>query len=124
MPYERVLIVDDDDDILEMLKLSLSEYVPVILTANDGETALKAFQEYKPELVITDIRMPVMDGIALIENIRKDDKSTIIAISGVDPDGLEKAMALGANATFQKPFGPRDVLTLIERLQESPPPIH
>jgi DNA-binding response OmpR family regulator len=66
----RILIVDDEEDILELLKYNLQREGYLIDTALDGVSALQKIQEFKPHLVILDIMMPGMDGIEVCEKIR------------------------------------------------------
>jgi two-component system, OmpR family, alkaline phosphatase synthesis response regulator PhoP len=76
----RILIVDDEEDILELLKYNLQREGYLIDTALDGVSALQKIQEFKPHLVILDIMMPGMDGIEVCEKIRavEEFKSTVI----------------------------------------------
>lgn len=76
----RILIVDDEEDILELLKYNLQREGYAIDTALDGVSALQKIQEFKPHLVILDIMMPGMDGIEVCEKIRamEEFKNTVI----------------------------------------------
>ena len=80
---ETILIVDDEEDLCEVLGLSLSDLGYKVFTAKDGEDALRVFKEVKPSIVLTDIRMPSMDGIELLEKVKQEDSDTeVIMITG------------------------------------------
>ncbi|MDH4330707.1 MAG: response regulator [Candidatus Moranbacteria bacterium] len=92
----RILIADDDNDLRSMSKeIFESEGFEVIEAAN-GEDALKLALEEKPDLVLTDVIMPKMDGVTLMQELRKDEWGKtvpIIALSNVDsPEGILKAI--------------------------------
>jgi two-component system response regulator YesN len=105
----RVLIVDDEDIIREGIKSSISwEHfdMTVVGTAEDGEEALKLFIDQNPEIVITDIKMPFIDGLELIERIKNNSPDTyIIIISGYDQfEYAQKALKMGAFDYILKPI--------------------
>ena len=106
----RILIVEDDNQLREMLKQILEREDYEVTESNDGEEAVRHLKESSFDLVITDIIMPHKDGTGLIMEIRKDfPEMQIIAISGgarhIDPQNpLNIAKKLGANQTLTKPF--------------------
>lgn len=102
---KSLLIVDDDDDILESLKTVFDHSFQVI-TAKDGKAALDLFSNYKARMsaVITDCVIPLIDGAALIEEIRKTSQVPILALSGVDSMYLLKSLKSGATGVLSKPF--------------------
>ena len=67
----KILLVDDEEDILEFLSYNLKKEGFQIETANNGITALKKLNRFNPELIILDVMMPEMDGIEVCENIKK-----------------------------------------------------
>ncbi|MDD3905018.1 MAG: response regulator [Candidatus Omnitrophica bacterium] len=73
MAKKKVLIVDDEVDFLEMLKLRLEANNYAVVTARDGNDALEKFKKEKPAAVLLDILMPGMDGLDILKKIRKDD---------------------------------------------------
>jgi PAS domain S-box-containing protein len=80
---DRILIVDDEEDIRVVLKISLSDLGYEVYTAENGDEALRIIQEVTPPIVLTDIRMPVMDGIELLRKIKQEDSETeVIMITG------------------------------------------
>ncbi len=118
----RILVVDDNDDIRQMLRLLLEQEGHEIREAANGKLALKLLAQEAVDLIVTDIIMPEMEGIDLIMAIRsvKPD-AKIIAISGggrIDPRlCLNMAGKLGADRVLQKPFGKAAILGAIDELR-------
>lgn len=84
LKWLTVLYVEDDPDALENLEAFLSRRVGMVYTANNGETGLQLFRKYRPQLVITDMVMPTMDGLRMVQQIRLEDPSVpVILVSGV-----------------------------------------
>src|ERR1700741_4330269 len=102
----RVLVVDDEPQITRVLKTVLSSQGYQVRTAAEGESALTNFKEWSPELVITDLYMPHMDGVELCRRIREVSSVPIIVLS-VKGEERSKGEALdsGAEAYVTKPFG-------------------
>jgi len=104
-----ILVVDDDDGFRSMLRRTLQRAGHTVLEAADGSAALRALRDVTPELVITDIIMPGMEGIETIRAMRRSHpRLAIIAMSGggrMKPNGyLEMAQAFGASRILSKPF--------------------
>ncbi len=122
----HILIVDDEEMDRLLGRVALEDAGHQLLFAPDGETALRAYQNNDIDLVITDLAMPIMDGMQLIEQILAEDKGAlIIAVSGVGTEQLELAESLGANRTLQKPYGASELLEAVTQTLEStkaPPP--
>ncbi len=119
--YKRVLVVDDDRGMVRSLeRLLMLENTFIIETAFDGFEAGQKFSDFKPELVILDIRMPGMDGYQVCLSIRKnpDNKNVkILAISGESQEEeIKKIMDLGANDFLLKPFSHEALQEKIKRL--------
>lgn len=102
----RVLVVDDEPQITRVLKTVLSSQGYDVRTAPEGESALANFKEWSPELVITDLYMPHMDGVELCRRIREVSSVPIIVLS-VKGEERTKVEALdsGADDYVTKPFG-------------------
>ena len=118
----RILIIDDDDQVRKMLRLSLNAAGFDVVEAQDGKAAMKLFhQDPLVDLVITDLIMPEKEGIETIIELRRDfPKVPIIAISGgglIDPnDYLVLAEKLGAQITLEKPFSRKDIIDAVNEL--------
>jgi signal transduction histidine kinase len=80
---EKILVVDDEKATLSMLSLLLDAYGYAVLTAENGESGLEIFRNERPSIVLTDIKMPGMDGIEMLQKIKEDDHDTeVIMITG------------------------------------------
>src|SRR5712671_3447473 len=110
----RVLVVDDEPQITRVLKTVLSSQGYDVRVAAEGESALTSFNEWKPELVITDLYMPHMDGIELCRRIRARSNVPIIVLS-VKGEERTKVEALdsGADDYVTKPFGIDELLARV-----------
>ncbi len=121
----RILIIDDDDQIRKMLRLTLNAAGFDVVEAQDGKIAMKLFhQNLTVDLVITDLIMPEKEGIETIIELRRDFPNVpIIAISGggrIDPnDYLLLAKKLGAQITLEKPFSRKDIINAVNELIKS-----
>jgi CheY-like chemotaxis protein len=122
-----VLIVEDDKELREMLKLSLLRRNFTVLEAENGKAAITHFKPLITDLVVTDLIMPEEDGLKVVIKLRELKPSIkIIAISGggkVGPGSyLNLAKALGADAIYSKPFSINDLITKIELLLDTEQP--
>lgn len=112
-----VLVVDDDSMMREMLKLVLqSEDYPVVGEASNGKNAIALCARLKPELVLLDINMPVMDGLQALEEIRKASPATIVMMVSAEAtmDRVSEAIKKGAAGFVVKPLNAASVLDRIE----------
>src|SRR4051794_19377865 len=110
----RVLVVDDEPQITRVLRTVLSSQGYQVRTASEGEAALTNFAEFRPELVITDLYMPHMDGIELCKRIRAMSAVPIIVLS-VKGEERTKVEALdsGADDYVTKPFGTDELIARV-----------
>jgi len=117
----EILIIDDEPSIRRLLVRALSKVGHTVHEARNGEAGFELFHRVHPELVITDIVMPDMEGIELIRKLRQDAPTVpILAISGSGtPLYLRAATRLGATATLAKPFEIAELLAAVERLIET-----
>jgi CheY-like chemotaxis protein len=119
-----VLIVEDDKELREMLKMSLQRRGFLVLEADNGKDAITHFKPLITDLVVTDLIMPEEDGLKVVIKLRELKPSIrIIAISGggkVGPGSyLNLAKALGADAIYSKPFSINDLIVKIEQLLDN-----
>ena len=114
-----VLVVDDDTQLLAILADVLKAAGYAVSTATNGRLGLEACRQSMPDLVVTDIAMPEMDGLTFIRQGKHEVPSLpFIAISGglVDSGAsLEEATVIGASAALPKPFPLADFLSVVER---------
>lgn len=117
----KILLIDDDKIVCHALKAFLEKNSFKVIVLNDGERVLHTLNDEQPNLIITDLVMPNVEGIELISQIReKDEGIPIIAISGggkvLDKTFLNVAETIGANATLVKPFQSSVLLQTINSL--------
>ncbi len=116
-PTPRRVVVAEDEalirlDLVEMLR---EEGYEVVGEAGDGETAVRLAEELKPDLVILDIKMPIMDGLAAAERIAGARIAPVIILTAFSQrDLVERARAAGAMAYLVKPFSRRELVPAVE----------
>ena len=111
---QKILIVDDDPHIREVLRYALDKAGYAISEAGDGQQALKLYSSEAPDLVVLDIKMPEMDGTEVCRMIRQQDNTPIVFLSSKDEEidrilGLE----LGGDDYVTKPFSPRELVSRV-----------
>ncbi len=110
----NILVIDDEETIRSTFTLALSKFGYGVSTASNGLEGIEKFDESNFDLVITDINMPVLDGIGVIRHIRNSEKQNtpVIGVSGI-PDLLDKG---DFNATFQKPASLKALLDTVKNI--------
>jgi DNA-binding response OmpR family regulator len=113
----RILIADDDRDLLALIAFTLTQAGYFVVRAADGETALRAFDAEAPDFVVLDINMPGANGFQVCEAIRTKSRVPImmLTVRGEEED-LVRALELGADDFLTKPFSPRTLLARIKAL--------
>lgn len=111
---KRILIVDDEPQITLVLRSGLIKHGYDVRVANEGQAALELFQAWRPDLVVTDLSMPNMNGLRLCEELRTVSPIPIIVLS-VKNDEITKVQALdiGADDYVTKPFGMGELLARV-----------
>ena len=112
----RVLIAEDEALIrLDLREMLVEEGFDVVAEVADGESAVRLTRELRPDLVILDVKMPVMDGIAAAEQIANERLAAILILTAFSQrDLVEKARRAGAMAYLVKPFQKHDLLPAVE----------
>jgi response regulator NasT len=112
----RVLIAEDEALIrLDLVEMLAEEGYEVVGEAADGETAVRLAQELRPDLVILDIKMPIMDGLAAAEKISEEHIAPVVILTAFSQrDLIERARAAGAMTYLVKPFQKSDLAPAIE----------
>lgn len=110
----KILIVDDDLNICELLRLYIAKEGYNVITANDGEQAVEAFNQEQPDLVLLDVMMPKMDGWQVCREIRKTSDCPIIMLTAKS-EVFDKILGLelGADDYIIKPFEAKEVIARI-----------
>ena len=110
-----ILIVDDEPNIAELIRLTLEPEDYIIDIAGDGLAALEKVASFNPDLIIMDIRMPGMDGIQALQKIRETSQVPIIMLTGLgDLDCLIQSLGLGADDFMRKPFHPTELTARVQ----------
>ncbi|MFP3975389.1 MAG: response regulator transcription factor [Chloroflexota bacterium] len=115
MANEKILVVDDEEAVTELIKEWLEEGDYRAITASDGRSGLKQFFEHKPDLALVDIIMPGMDGFELCQRIREVSEIPIIILSakGAEVDKV-RGLKLGSDEYLVKPVGGKELLARVE----------
>jgi len=119
-----VLLAEDEKKLSELMKDAIGEYFQEFIVVEDGIKALKAYDKYQPDIVITDILMPRLNGLALLKNLRKESENlTVIILSAYsDTPKLLQAIDYGVSKYFIKPLDPEElldyILTLVPKLEQ------
>ena len=117
---KTILIVDDSDSIRSIVGVALKREGYDVITAEHGASALAKLDGRKIHLIVSDVNMPVMDGITLVKEIKKlpDYKFTPICMLTTESgqDRMQEGKAAGAKAWMVKPFQPPQLLDVVSRL--------
>jgi PAS domain S-box-containing protein len=112
-----ILIAEDNPTIQSLLREYLEKHGLQVLLASDGESALKLAQEYRPDLMLMDVQLPIMDGLETVHRMRQDpalSKVTVIALTALAmPGDRERCLEAGMDDYISKPVGMRELLQLI-----------
>jgi DNA-binding response OmpR family regulator len=113
----KILIADDDRDLLGLIAFTLTQAGYLVVKASDGPSAIHAFKGESPDLAVLDINMPGVSGFQVCEAIRAQSRIPImmLTVRGEEED-LIKALDLGADDYLTKPFSPRTLLARIKAL--------
>jgi DNA-binding response OmpR family regulator len=108
-----VLVADDDEDILMLVRTVLERAGYEVVGARDGSEAVAAAQQRRPDLAVLDVSMPELDGLEVLRRLRADastsDVPVLLLSARVQEDDVAHGFATGANAYMQKPFSPREL---------------
>lgn len=124
-PRARVLVVDDEADLIRILQFGLEAIGYQVETASDGQEALKKAREIKPDIILLDLMLPKLDGYKVCRLLKFDERYKnipIIILSARTQEGDQLlAMEMGANRFITKPYDFTEVLSHIEALLKSVP---
>jgi DNA-binding response OmpR family regulator len=123
MPKPKILVVDDDPDLVRAMRLRLRANNYEVATASDGYGAIASAQKERPALIILDLGLPVGDGFVVLDRLQNSDTLSgvpVIVLSARDPQANEeRALKAGAAAFFQKPADNDELMNAI-RLSLTP----
>lgn len=110
----KILVVDDETQIIRVMRRILSAHHYEIRTAGDGESGIEIFQVWKPDLVITDLQMPSVGGLELCRRLRAVSDISIIVLSvRNEEEAIVEALDAGADDYVTKPFGTNELLARV-----------
>jgi two-component system KDP operon response regulator KdpE len=111
---KKILVADDESQIIRVLRQILSAHGYAVRTAEDGAEALEVFREWHPELVLTDLQMPKIDGFELCRRLRSISDVPIVVLSVRNEEAsIVEALDAGADDYITKPFGTNELLARI-----------
>ena len=115
MANEKILVVDDDTNICELLRLYLTKEGYQVTVANDGEEGLEKFNQVKPDMVLLDVMMPKMDGLEVCRRIRKAGNTPVMMLTAKG-ETFDKVLGLelGADDYVVKPFDTKEIVARIK----------
>jgi two-component system response regulator VicR len=122
MKMKKIMVVDDEPDTVDLVKLVLETEGFQVSIAYSGEECLRKLEEVKPDAVLLDIMMPVMDGWEVFKKIREKHKDLPIAMLTVRNQDIDKMLGLHVlkvNDYITKPFGRKELVERVKKLVES-----
>ena len=117
MAKQKILVVDDERNIIELCTLYLERDGYQVLSAADGQRALDVFEKEAPDLVVLDLMLPVVDGFEVCRRIRAGSHTPVIMLTARDDD-VDKIVGLeiGADDYMTKPFNPRELVARVKAI--------
>jgi DNA-binding response OmpR family regulator len=118
----KIMVADDDRDMVDMLSYWLKGHGYDIVRAFDGEQAVQRWREASPDLVILDLQMPKMDGFEVCRQMRTESNAMVLILTAHDREDDEvRGLELGADDYLRKPFTPRQLLARIKAIMRRAP---
>jgi DNA-binding response OmpR family regulator len=119
---KKILIADDEPNIVVSLEFLMKRSGYQVKAAGDGEEALRLLEDFRPDLILLDVMLPLRDGFEVCQKIRnnpdwKNLKIVMLTAKGREVE-IAKGLALGADAYITKPFATKDLLANVQRLLE------
>ncbi len=120
----KILVIDDEQCIRTLLETLLSRKGYEVMLASSGQNGLEVFRREHPDAVVLDLKMPVMDGLTVLKEIRRiDSRRPVIVLTGAaTPEMEQQANALGASAFVEKEFSLHRLGDSLKRLLKTSPP--
>ncbi|HEX9676635.1 MAG TPA: response regulator transcription factor [Anaerolineales bacterium] len=115
MPEAKILLVDDERSILDLLTAYLKPEGYQVFTAMDGPSALKAARAFKPDLIVLDVMLPGMDGVEVLSQLRRESAVYVILLTAkAEETDKIVGLSVGADDYLTKPFSPRELVARIK----------
>jgi DNA-binding response OmpR family regulator len=114
----RVLVVDDDPQVVRLLRVNLELEGYDVVSASDGNEALEAVAAEDPDLVVCDVMMPGMDGIEVVRRLRADNQKVPVVMLSAKAmrSDMKVGLDAGADEYVTKPFDPAELIEVVDRL--------
>ncbi len=116
----RVLVVDDDPQVLRLMRVNLELEGYDVVSAPDGEEALEAVVNQRPDIVVCDVMMPGVDGLTVLRNMRANPRTSkipfVVVSAKAQRSDVKAALDMGADRYITKPFDPQELLDAVEHL--------
>jgi DNA-binding response OmpR family regulator len=120
MPHKKILIVDDEPNIVISLEFLMQQSGYEVAIARNGEEALEKIASFEPDLVLLDIMLPLLNGFEVCQRMRENpqwNRTKVIMLSAKGREiDVSKGIALGADAYVTKPFSTKDLISQVQRL--------
>jgi len=120
---KKILVVDDEKHIVRLVQVNLERAGYEVITAYDGDEALKKVKEERPDLIVLDVMMPKMDGFEVMKHLKADpttrDIPVIMLTAKAQDTDVFKGWQSGVDCYLTKPFNPLELLGFIKRIFES-----
>jgi two-component system alkaline phosphatase synthesis response regulator PhoP len=115
MNKTKILVIDDEQSIIDLVSAYLHKEGFLVFTAMDGPSGLKAARTYKPDLIVLDIMLPGMDGLEILTHLRRESNVYVIMLTakGEETDRIV-GLSVGADDYLTKPFSPRELVARIK----------
>lgn len=114
----NILVIEDNEQNLYLVKFILEKNGYQVHTAMDGQTGIEMANQLRPDLILLDIQLPLMDGYTVAKNLRANPQTSVIAIVAVTSHAMvgdrDKAMAVGCNGYIEKPINPDTFMAEVE----------
>ena len=115
MPEAKILLVDDERSILDLVTVYLKPEGYQVFTAVDGPSALKAARAFKPDLIVLDVMLPGMDGVEVLSQLRRESPVYVILLTAkTEETDKIVGLSVGADDYLTKPFSPRELVARIK----------
>lgn len=119
----RILAVDDEPNIVRLIQVNLERMGYTVETANNGVQALEKIHASRPDLVVSDVMMPEMDGFELLASIRRDpalaDLPVIMLTAKTQDKDVLRGYSGGADMYLTKPFNPMELISFVKRILQT-----
>jgi len=113
----KILVIDDEESILNVVQAYLQAESYEVHLARDGEQGLSAFRRYKPDLVILDIMLPKMDGLEVLQHIRRESETYVMMLTAKSEETDRiVGLTVGADDYLTKPFSPRELVARVKAI--------